>query len=63
MSEEVNTLLLERAAEMLDYYEGTTIAKVIQADLDRDDLESLYMHVCKAEAQAAQEEFESADVY
>lgn len=62
MSLEVNTQLFERAAECIDYWEGKIIAELIEADLDRNDLKALAYHVTSAEAMAAQEEFEAADV-
>lgn len=63
MSNQVNTQLYERASEMIDQWEGTPIARVIEADLDRQDLDSLYQHVCYAEGMASQEEFGNHDVY
>lgn len=62
MSEQINTLLLERAAEAIDYFGDTTIGKILQGDIDRNDLEILVVHVALAEAQMAQNEFEAADV-
>jgi hypothetical protein len=63
MSVEANTLLIERAIEMINYWEGTNLAEVLKADIDRNDLDALNLHTSKAEAQASQEEFEAADVY
>lgn len=45
MSTEVNTQLLEEAAELIDRWVGTTRAAVLEADLERNDLESLALHV------------------
>lgn len=63
MSNDTNLNLYERAAEMIDCWPGTVIAEVIEADIERGDLEALYEHVCQAEAQAAQEEFADNDIY
>jgi hypothetical protein len=62
MSNQVNTELYERAAEMLDYWTGTIMEKLIQHDIDTGDLESLYHHVCDAEGRASQQEVEASDV-
>lgn len=62
MSSDVNTQLFERAAEMVDYYEGTVIAKVIEKNIEDNDLDALRENVTRAEAQASEQEFESADV-
>lgn len=62
MEDEVNTELFERAAEMITYFEGKLPAQVLEADLASNDLEALYRHVTDAEALAAQEEFEAADI-
>lgn len=63
MSNQINTNLLERAAEMVDQWEGTIIAREIEADLERNDLEGLRAHVSEAEAMTAQEETHAYDVY
>lgn len=62
MSDSTNTNLLERAAEMVDYWGDTTAGKVIEADLERNDLDALNKHVCEAEAIASQQEFETGDI-
>ena len=62
MSNLVNTELFERAAEMVTYFEGKLPAKVIEQDLKHNDLEALRYHVADAEAVAAQNELEAADV-
>lgn len=62
MSDSSNTRLLERAAEMIDYWTDKTPAKVIEADIQRNDMESLWLHVAQAEGMAAQEEFENYNV-
>lgn len=60
MSVDTNTELLERAAEMIDYWEGTLHARLIEADIDSGDLESLRYHVTVAEGQASQQEIMSS---
>lgn len=62
MSEQSNVELLERAAEMIDYFEGTVVAKVIEKNMEDNDLDALAANVNKAEAEASQEEFEASDV-
>lgn len=62
MSNFENTRLYERAAEAIDYWGDTLIAQVIEQDLERQDLDALYQHVCEAEARAAEQEFHSYDI-
>lgn len=62
MSNSVNTSLLERASDMITYFEGKQPALVLERDLSREDLDALYQHVCEAEAIASQQEFEAIDV-
>lgn len=62
MSNNINEQLFERAAEAIDFFGDTTISKILEADLDRNDLRSLVTHVTIAEAQMAQSEFEASDV-
>lgn len=57
MSQETNIQLLERASEVITYFEGKQPAFVIERDLAREDLESLHVHVMEGEAIMAQEEF------
>lgn len=63
MSNSTNTELLERAAAMIDYFVGKMPAQVIEHDLEMNDMDALYEHVCDAEALAAREEFEAVDAY
>lgn len=63
MSDLVNAQLFERAAEMIDYFEGKLPAKAIEQALDNQDLEALYVLVCTAESLATQQEMEYADVF
>lgn len=61
MSQEYNERLLERAAEMIDYWEGTPMARVLENDIKANDLEQLNVHVFQAEGEASREEFYAAD--
>ena len=45
MSNNNNTELLELASEHISYWEGEGIGAVLEADLDRDDLEALSEHL------------------
>lgn len=49
MSNSSNDALFERAAAMIDYFEGKQPAETIEADLERGDLEALDYHVRLAE--------------
>lgn len=58
MSNEINTELLERAATQIDYWQGTMHARVIERDIETNDLEALRYHVDQAEREMyAQETF------
>lgn len=61
MSVETNSQLLDRAAEMIEFWTGTALSKVLQADIERNDLDALRGHVNQAEAQASR--VEAADVH
>jgi hypothetical protein len=63
VSNQVNTDLFERAAEMIDEFEGKLPAQLIEQDLERNDLISLYNHVNQAEAEMSRQEFETNDCY
>lgn len=62
MSNNINSVLFDRASEMITYFEGKLPAKVIEADLDRNDLEALQVHVANAEAVAAQEQMHGWEI-
>lgn len=49
MSNQVNTNLLEKANEMCEYWTGTMHERVIQRDIEANDLEALQYHVAEAE--------------
>jgi hypothetical protein len=63
MSNNVNTGLLERASEMIDYFESKLPAQLIEADLASNDLEALHGHVLQAEAEASCQEHNDNDIY
>ena len=51
MSNNVNTELLERAADMIDYWAGTLHERILTRDIDSNDLEALAYHVAQSEAE------------
>lgn len=51
-----NELLYDRAREVMEYFTNTMWERVIQRDLDSDDLEALAHHIKEAEAQMRHEE-------
>lgn len=57
MSNRVNLQLLDRAAEMLDYWEGTQWAERIEALINANDLDELHRVVTLAEGEASSQEF------
>lgn len=63
MSTDANVQLLERASEMVTYFEGKLPAKLIEKALEENDLEQLHKYVIEAEATASRQEFESTDAY
>jgi hypothetical protein len=64
MSNKVNDALLEKAADLMEYWSGTMHDRIIARDLASSDLEALKYHVDLAwkEMQLQEEEFEYADV-
>ncbi len=56
MSTQVNTNLLERAADCVDHFDGKMPAKLIEKDLETNDLESLLVHVTQAEQMIMEQE-------
>lgn len=62
MSTKANDELLERAAEMVDRWEGTLHAKLIRMALDSNDLDLVRQYTLDAEAEAAVEEMNARDV-
>jgi len=63
MSNQVNTELLERAADMVGYFESKLPATLIQQALDSGDLEQVHYYVAQAEAMAAEQEMHGYDVF
>lgn len=63
MSNSTNTILLERAAACIDYFQDKLPAKVIERDIDYNDLEALAQHVHEAEAEISRQEFYNNDSY
>lgn len=61
MSDIVNQELYERAAQMIDYFEGKLPAELIERALNADDLDELAYQVSQAEAEASQQEMYGAD--
>lgn len=51
MSNNTNEILYEDALEVMEYFTGTMIERVIQRDMDADDLEALRYHVNQARRQ------------
>lgn len=56
MSHENNTLLLEWANELMEYFTGTYVERVLQRDIDANDLEALRYHVSEYASQKAIED-------
>lgn len=61
MSDSSTTELLERASEMITYFEGKLPVKVIEADLERNDLDMLWVHVHEAEMEISRQAYYGAD--
>lgn len=62
MSSEPNTILLERAAACIEYFESKMPAQLIEEDLSHKDMESLQRHVAQAEAEMSAQHFSVLDV-
>ena len=63
MSNNNNTELLELASEHISYWEGEGIGAVLEADLDRDDLEALSEHLKESARIMYQLEYNPKEVY
>ena len=48
MSNQANTELFEKVAELMEYWTGTMHERILQRDLDADDLEALQYHANQA---------------
>lgn len=56
MSHQSNTLLLEWANELMEHYTGTYVERVLQRDIDANDMEALRYHISEYAAQKAIED-------
>lgn len=56
MSNQTNDLLIIWANELMEYFTGTYVERVLQRDIDANDLESLRYHVSEYAAQKAIED-------
>ena len=67
MSHQVNTELLELASHHIDYWAGEGVGALIEADIERNDLEALSQHVAESAREMFRLEYnpeqESPDVY
>lgn len=61
MSNNVNSILFDRATEVITYFEGKLPAKMLEEDIKNNDLTSLEKHVTDLEAEIAIQEFNSYD--
>lgn len=62
MSNNVNTRLFERAAEVCTYFEGTDIELAIDNLIKNNDLDQLYYLVNECEAEMSRQEFYNYDL-
>lgn len=51
MSDTANDIIIEQAKEMIDYWQGTVIEKMLRQDLAVQDLDSLSQHTREARQQ------------
>lgn len=63
MSNQINTDLIERAQDVMTYFEGTDLETAILNNLDRNDLDMVRELVVNAEAEISRQEFNRYDVY
>lgn len=56
MSHPVNDQLYDRARDLMEVYTGGMQERILQSDLDRNDLESLRYHVSMFEAEQSIED-------
>lgn len=62
MSNQINDQLIERAAEVMAYFEGTDLELAIANNLDKGDLELVEALVSNAEAEISRQEFYNNDI-
>lgn len=63
MSVHENTLLLEEAADLIDYWSGTLHAQLMEEDLKHNDLDLLRKHVREARNAQFDIEYRPEDAY
>lgn len=66
MGEAVNEALLNKAAELIDYWEGTLYADEMRKAIEDSDLEQLFQLVRTADYEMYQKEYnpnEAEDIY
>lgn len=51
MSNNVNTILFERARDLQEYFTGQVQERILDRDMEAGDLEALKMHVAEYEAE------------
>lgn len=56
MSNNVNSRLLEEAYELIEYFTSTYIERILQRDIDANDIEALAWHVKEYRVQKEFEE-------
>lgn len=57
MEDNINDNLIERAEDVMAYFEGTDLETAIQNNIERGDLEMVRELVVNAEAEMARQEF------
>jgi hypothetical protein len=62
MSNVTNDILMDRAREQCEYWTGTMHERIIQRDIEANDLEALHYHVAEAEKEMHMQEDEASDV-
>lgn len=58
MSHEANTRLFEEAAELIDYWQGTMHAKIMESHLEANDLDGLHESVAMARREMLNQEYD-----
>ena len=63
MSNQINDTLFDQARELAEYWVGTMWARLIEQDIDNNDLEALKYHIAQSKAEMSLQESEANDVY
>lgn len=63
MSDTINTNLLERASEVMTYFEGTQVDYAVERAIELNDLDRVRYLVVSAEAEMSREEYYASDSY